>query len=208
MMFTSGRLSSASEAYSVVDFPEPVGPVTSSAPVGRERMRESCARISSDSPSSSSVGATARLVEQAHRHCLAFDGRQRRDPDVEHTAGGGRVQGDASVLRLAPLGDVELREHLEAGRHAGDEALRDPLGDAQHPVDPEPHDQRVLLRLEVDVARALLGGLEDDRVDQPDERRLRDAVVDLEVVFLDLLDRGVGDGVLDERRVQRLRTRA
>ena len=62
----------------------------------------------------------------------------------------------------------------------------------------------VLLRLEVDVARALLGGLEDDRVDQSDERCLRDAVVDLEVVFLDLLDRGVGDGVLDERRVQRL----
>src|SRR3954451_2289509 len=61
MMFTSGRLISASEAYKVVDFPEPVGPVTRSAPVGRERTRESCACISSDSPSSSSVGARRDL---------------------------------------------------------------------------------------------------------------------------------------------------
>ena len=46
----------------------------------------------------------------------------------------------------------------------------------------EADDQRVLLRLEMDVAGAVLGGLEDDRVDEPDERRVRDAVVVLEVV--------------------------
>ena len=53
----------------------------------------------------------------------------------------------------------------------------------------EADDERVLLGLEVDVAGALLGGLEDDRVDEPDERRVRDAVVDLEVVDFLVLPR-------------------
>ncbi len=92
------------------------------------------------------------------------------------------VERDAAVLRLAPLGDVELREHLEAGGHAGGELERDPLGDVEHAVDAVAHDERVVLRLEVDVAGAVLGGLEDDRVDEPHERRVGDAVVGLEVV--------------------------
>ena len=95
-----------------------------------------------------------------------------------------RVQRDAAVLRLAALGDVELREHLQAGRHAGGHPLRDPLHLVQHAVDAEPDDERVLLRLEVDVGGAVLGRLEDDRVDEPDERRVGDAVVGLEVVVV------------------------
>ena len=73
----------------------------------------------------------------------------------------------------------------------GDHPLRDPLHLLQHAVDPEPDDERVLLRLEVDVAGPVLGRLEDHRVDEPDERRVGDPVVDLEVVavFLLLLDR-------------------
>ena len=97
-------------------------------------------------------------------------------------SGGRGVQRDPPVLRLAPLGDVELREHLEARRHAGGEALRDALGDVQHAVDAVADDEVVLLRLEVDVAGSVLGRLEDDRVDEAHERRVRDAVVGLEVV--------------------------
>ena len=40
----------------------------------------------------------------------------------------------------------------------------------------------------MDVAGAVLGRLEDDRVDEADERGVRDAVVDLEVVLLVLDD--------------------
>jgi hypothetical protein len=54
----------------------------------------------------------------------------------------------------------------------------------EHAVDAEADDERVGLGLEVDVARAVLGRLEDDRVDQPHQRCVRDAVVDLEVVDL------------------------
>ncbi len=61
----------------------------------------------------------------------------------------------------------------------------------------------VLLRLDVDVARAFLGCLEDDRVDEPDDRRIGDAVVGLEVVLVVDVLVGSGRGV-DERRVLRL----
>ena len=125
----------------------------------------------------------ARLVEEAHRHRLAFDRRQRRDADVEHAARGRGGQRDAAVLRLAPLGDVELRENLQARRDAGGEALRHAVRDVQHAVDAVAHDQLVLLRLDVDVGRAVLGRLEDHRVDEADERGIRDPVVGLEVVL-------------------------
>ena len=168
--------------------PEPVGPVTSSAPVGRrDDLARAAAASRSERPSSSSVGAPARLVEQAHHDRLALDGRQRRNADVEHPPGRDGVQRDAAVLRPAALGDVELREHLQTGRDAVREPLRDALDLLEHAVDAEADEQAVLLRLDVNVARAILGGLEDDRVDEPHERRVGDAVVDVEVV-LDLDD--------------------
>ena len=74
------------------------------------------------------------------------------------------------------------------------------LGDVEHAVDPVADDQRVLLRLEVDVAGPVLGGLEDERVDEPHERRVGDAVVGLEVVLV-LVEAG---HVADERGIHRL----
>ena len=55
-------------------------------------------------------------------------------------------------------------------------------------VDPVADDELLLLRLDVDVAGAVFGGLEDHRVDEPDERRIGDEVLDLEVVLLFFLD--------------------
>jgi hypothetical protein len=73
----------------------------------------------------------------------------------------------------------------------------------QHAVDAEPDDERVLLRLEVDVAGPVLGRLEDDRVDEADERRVGDAVVDLEVVALLLF---LLEGAAPRRRRRARRT--
>ena len=69
----------------------------------------------------------------------------------------------------------------------------------EHAVDAEADDERVLLRLEVDVGGAVLGGLEDDRVDEADERRVGDAVLGLEVVGLLLLVLEVVLGLLEHR---------
>ena len=133
--------------------------------------------------------------------------RQGGDADVEHPAGGRGVQRDAAVLRLAALGDVELREHLQAGRHARRHPLRDPLHLLEDAVDAEAHDERVLLRLEVDVGGAVLGRLEDDGVDEPHERRVGDAVVDLEIVGLLFLrdPKLLVDLLEDGPRAERLR---
>ncbi len=54
----------------------------------------------------------------------------------------------------------------------------------EHAVDPEADEQGVLLRFEVDIAGPVLGCLEDDRVDEPDDRPLGDAVLGREVVGL------------------------
>jgi len=58
-----------------------------------------------------------RLVEDAHDDHLALDRRQQRDADVEQAPRRLRRERDAAVLWLSPLGDVELREHVEARRH-------------------------------------------------------------------------------------------
>ena len=49
-------------------------------------------------------------------------------------------------------------------------------------VDAEPDDEGVLLRIEMEVGGAVLGGLKDDRVDKADERGVGNAVIGLEVV--------------------------
>ena len=75
----------------------------------------------------------------------------------------------------------------------------------QDAVDPEPDDDAVFLRLEVDVAGPVLGGRQQDRVDHPDDRPVRDAVFLLEVgdlvvafellLFVERLDDGLGRAV-------------
>ena len=68
----------------MVDLPEPVGPVTSIAPVGRRNnLCELIAHLLREAELLERR-RLARLVEQAHRDRLAVDGRQRRHADVEH----------------------------------------------------------------------------------------------------------------------------
>ena len=57
----------------------------------------------------------------------------------------------------------------------------------QHTVDAHPHEQRVFLRFEVDIARAVGRRPHDHRVDETYERRIGDTVVGFEVI-LDLVD--------------------
>ena len=182
MTLISGRLSSLRTAKSVVVLPEPVGPVTRSAPVGLLTISRSSACMASVKPSCAIVGGRVDWSSS------------RRTTDSPYTVGsvttrtssfasrGRRVHRDASVLRLAPLGDVELREHLEA---------RD---DARRPSAAEPAAPRAGSRRCGSARRAqsscgskwmsersVLRRLEEDRVDEPHERLVGQAVVGLEV---------------------------
>ncbi len=61
---------------------------------------------------------------------------------------------------------------------------RDPLHLEQHAVDAGADDESVGLRLEVDVAGPVLGGLVEDRVDEANERRVGDPVVRFELIIV------------------------
>src|SRR3954449_8644658 len=206
----SGRLISVIAAKRVVDLPEPVGPVTSSAPVGRWISAPSRSCISAPSPTCSIVGGfldlsrrrmttaspstVGRVAARTSSIRPAADAESEMRPScgfrrsaVSGFAGTFRRRG-APVRRLPAFGDVELREHLQARGDADRAAPGDPLGLVENAVDAEADDERVRLRLEVDVAGAVLGRFEDDRVDEPDERGVGDAVVDLEIVDLFLVD--------------------
>jgi hypothetical protein len=114
--------------------------------------------------------ALAALAQQAQHDRLAELRGHRRHADVEARVA--RLHGDAAVLRQAPLGDVELRHQLEPhDQRRGDARIRLDL-DVQDPVDAKAHDQRMLLRLEVDVGRVDPGGIVEDRLQQLDDRRV------------------------------------
>jgi hypothetical protein len=159
--------------------------------VERTKWPVRAASIEIGEPKGLKCGYLARLVEQAHRHRLALDGWQCCDANVEHAPGGSGVQGDAAILRLAPLGDVELGQYLQPRRHTGGEPLRHPVSHVQHAVDAVADDQLILLRLDMDVAGPILGCLEDHRVDKPHERRVGDSVIGVEVVVVPLDRRGL-----------------
>ena len=114
--------------------------------------------------------AAGLLVENTHHDALAVPAgmvETRRSTDRPAI-----LQADASVLRQALLGDVELRHDLDAR----DDQRRDRAPAlqhlVQHAVDAEAHHQPVLERLDVDVRGVFLDRLREHRVDQPDDRRV------------------------------------
>src|SRR5690606_5985377 len=114
--------------------------------------------------------AAGLLVEQTQYDALAMACRNRRDAHVDRTARD--AQRDASVLRQALLGDVELRHDLDArDDERGDGALRLQYL-AKHAVNAKPDDETVFERLDMDIGRIVLYGLRQDGVDQLDDRRL------------------------------------
>src|SRR5258706_332688 len=82
-----------------------------------------------------------------------------------------RAKVKAAILWDPLPGDVELRHGLDARDDRAVELPCDrPHRFLQHAVDPILHVDGVVLRLDVDVARAALDGGVDRRVDEPDDR--------------------------------------
>ena len=118
------------------------------------------------------------LVEDSDDAIFAVRGRDDRDAEVDGAAG--QAQLEAAVLRDALLGDVELRHDLDAGDDRGVMALVDRIERlVEHAVDAVLDDDFVVAGLDVNVRGPALDGVEDDRVDELDDRRrllLRDRV--------------------------------
>ena len=111
------------------------------------------------------------LVEDTDDGVFAVDARHHRDAEVDRLAR--QPQLEPAVLGHALFGDVELRHDLDARNDRAVEPLVDrPHRRLQHAVDAVLHVDRVVLRLDMDVARAPLDRTVDRRVDQPDDRAL------------------------------------
>ncbi len=109
------------------------------------------------------------LVQDPEHDLLAEDHRQRGDAEVDDLVA--QLQLDPPVLGDAPLGDVEVRQDLDAGgerRLHLHRRLHDLL---ERAVDPVADPDLLLVRLDVDVADALHHGVGEEPVDELDDRR-------------------------------------
>jgi hypothetical protein len=109
---------------------------------------------------------------------------------------------DAPVLRQAALGDVQVRQQLDARADGRALPRRHHLAGVQHAVDAVAHVQAVVEGLQVDVGGAQLDHAPDQAVDQADHRRLAGQVAQVldEVARALLVQRpvvaGFGRGLL------------
>ena len=109
-------------------------------------------------------------IEQAQHHALAVLRRDGGDARIDIVAAD--AQRDAPVLRHALLRDIQFRHHLDP---ADEQRRQRALGlhpVLQHAVDPEPDQQALFLRLDVDVRRAFLHRFQQQRVDEADDGRI------------------------------------
>src|SRR5438477_416785 len=126
-------------------------------------------------PVSDAVIATSAVSRSRISPTMMTSGSWRRNErgrDAHVDVLAGHLAPDPAVLRQPLLGDVEPGHDLDARGDRRLELLGRALGLAQHAVDPVADDHVLLAGLDVDVRRALLGGLEHQRVDPADDRRL------------------------------------
>ena len=136
------------------------------------------------------------LVENPHDDRLAVHRRHRRHAKVDFLAL--HAQADATILRQPSLGDVEVRHDLDPRNDRRGQAPRRRFHFVQHAVDAVTDDQPVLERLDVDVRRAHLERVGDQKRHQPDHRGLRREVFQLLDVGVECQFVAAGLHVADE----------
>ncbi len=134
-----------------------------------------------------------RAVEHPHDHAFAEHGGQHADAQVDRVAADGQL--DAAVLRHAPLGDVEVGHHLDAGGDGERQVARRRHHFVQHAVGLDADAELVLERLEVQVAGVVLDGQQQHHVQQLADRGAVGQGLDAGQV-----DRPVADRPLRPRR--------
>ena len=155
--------------------PLPVGPVTRIMPCGATGTLRSARRFSRRQPEL--VERQDRLlgVQQPDDDLLAELGRHRRHAEVD--APSLEPQAAAAVLRHAALGDVHAGHDLEAGDRRVLQMVRRTVRTSRsRPSTRWRTCSRRLVRLDVDVAGAGLGGVAQDEVDELDDRRQPDVL--------------------------------
>jgi hypothetical protein len=125
------------------------------------------------------------LVQDTEHDLLAEDHREGGDPEIHHPVL--HPQLDAPVLGNPSLGDVEVRQDLDAGRDPGLHLHGRLHHLHERPVDPVADPYLLLVRLDVDVGGPLQHGVGEEAVDELHHRRLLDLLLqrrDRDVVLL------------------------
>jgi hypothetical protein len=143
-----------------------------------------CASVWASKPSSA-IGA-----EHPHHDVLQAPGRRDGGHAQVHVERPEAPELDLAVLRLAPLGDVELAHHLDARDHRLAESRREVEVRHQRAVlaESDAHVAAGGIRLDVDVRSLLLDRVDDHLVDELHER----AVVCGELLLVEVGVRDVG----------------
>src|SRR5580704_15823876 len=125
----------------------------------------------------------ALAVENTHDDRLAIQAGQHRHTQIVAVAL--YVDLNAAVLRKALLRDVEVRHDFEAGKQRRLNCLGRVHHDPEHTVYPVSHDHLAFERLDVNIGSLERNGLGDDKVRQPDDRRVDDDFVRKFLLLLD-----------------------
>ena len=113
------------------------------------------------------TGRKVRLVEDTHHHLFAVDGGQDRDADIDLLAE--RLHLEASILRTAAFGDVEVRENFDAGADGVVQRLGGRRTLHQFAIDAVAQARRLLHRLKVDIRGVRLQRFDHDGVHHADD---------------------------------------
>src|SRR5262249_23255818 len=110
------------------------------------------------------------LVQDAHDDFFAKLRRDLRHTEIDLTTV--HFNGNATILRQAQLRDIQSRKDLESGYQRQLNLLGEDVLDTQYAVDAKPQYNTSILRLDMDVAGALLNRKSKDVVGQPHNRRV------------------------------------
>ena len=110
-----------------------------------------------------------------------MDGGHGGDANVVFAVAG--VDAGPPVLRQAALGDIELRQDLDARDGGAAEIRRQDSCVLQNAVDPAADDDAPAGRLDVEIGGARRRGLPEQPVDEVDDRRVERQILDLLLIF-------------------------
>ena len=159
MILTSGVFAEFSAEYSVVVFPDPVGPVTRQIPLGCSTVFFKEREFLFAHAEALEIERDHAAVEHAHTNRFAEIGGERRDAEIDRITADSEF--DTVILWHAAFGDVHVRHDLDAAAERQCQAARRRWNFKQRAVDAVADFEIVFERLEVDV-----GGLIFDRGQQ------------------------------------------
>ena len=143
------------------------------------------------------VELQVRLIEKTHDDLLPPHGGENRHAEIHLAVFARAFSLMRPSLRQPPFGDVEHAHDLEAARDRVFQLERRRHLLVEHTVDAVADPHFLLVRLDVDVARAFANGVQEDDVDEAHDRRVFARLLEFEDVHLLLVTREVDLVVAD-----------